>query len=143
MPGFVRTKADEKKWSRAKDAAAKETERGSEGFWKLSNYIFHKTEGNHEVAEFWKGELLQKGPPTGGGFAFGVGKESAKSEMKKFGGMGQLSLGESTNVKIPKQKHMPGPDAKPSVFFKQEACVEPKHPTLRKLRDFLLNKKRE
>jgi hypothetical protein len=70
MPGFVKTKSDEKKWSKAKDAAAKQTERGSEGFWKLSNYIFHKSEGNHQVAEFFKSELM------------------------KFGGMGQLSLAE-------------------------------------------------
>jgi hypothetical protein len=120
MPGFVRTKADEAKWKRAKDAAAKQTERGSEGFWKLSNYIFHKTEGNHEVADFWKGELL------------------------KFGGMGQLSLGEGAqkpSVKIPRQKSMPGPDAKPSVFFKtEELCAPVKHPTLQKLSDFMMKK---
>ena len=92
MPGFVRTKADEAKWKRAKDAAAKQTDRGSEGFWKLSNYIFHKSEGNHKVADFFK------------------------SELQKFGGMGQLSLSES--------------------------ATEPKHPSVQKLRDFLVNKKR-
>lgn len=93
MPGFVKTKADEAKWKRAKEAAAKQTERGSEGFWKLSNYIFHKSEGNHEVADFFKSELM------------------------KFGGMGQLSLSEET--------------------------LAPKHPSVQKLRDFLVNKKRE
>jgi hypothetical protein len=119
MPGFVRTKADEAKWKTAKDAAAKETERGSEGFWKLSNYIFHKNEGNHEVAEFFKAELM------------------------KFGGMGQLSLGEGAqkpSVKSPRAKGMPGPGAKPSVFFKSED-VNPKHPSLQKLRDFIVNRK--
>lgn len=119
MPGFVRTKADEAKWKTAKDAAAKETDRGSEGFWKLSNYIFHKNEGNQQVADFWK------------------------SEMLKFGGMGQLSLGEGAkapSVKIPRQKHMPGPGAKPSVFFKSED-VNPKHPSLQKLKAFLVNKR--
>lgn len=35
MPGFVKTKADEKKWSKAKDAAG-------EGKWALANYIYHK-----------------------------------------------------------------------------------------------------
>jgi hypothetical protein len=70
MPGFVKTKSDEAKWKRAKDAAAKSTDRGSEGFWKLSNYIFHKSEGNHVVANFFKSELM------------------------KFGGMGQLSMAE-------------------------------------------------
>lgn len=40
------------------------------------------------------------------------------------------------NVKLPKQKSMPGPDAKPSVFFKSEQ-VGPKHPTLQKFKAFL------
>jgi hypothetical protein len=124
MPGFIRTKEDETHWKHAKDAAAKETDRGSEGFWKLANYIFHKSQGSQEVANFFKNELL------------------------KFGGMGQLSLGENPmktgqfkSVRISKQKKMPGPDAKPSVFFKSED-VQPKHPSLQKLRDFLVNKKR-
>lgn len=107
MPAFVRTKADEAKWKTAKDAAAKETERGSEGFWKLSNYIFHKSEGNHEVAEFFKSELMKV---------------------------------QALSVKIPRAKHMPGPGAKPSVFFKSED-VSPKHPSLQKLRDFIVNRK--
>jgi len=152
MPAFVTKegKKGEEKWKRAKEAAAKETARGSEGFWKLSNYIFHKmgkTEESQRVAEFWKNELL-KGMPTGGGFAFGIGKESAKSEMNKFGNMGQLSLAETkapmrtgthtSSVKTPRQKHMPGPDAKPSVFFKtEEFCLPIKHPTLRKLDTFM------
>jgi hypothetical protein len=89
MPGFVKTKSDEAKWKRAKDAAAKQTDRGSEGFWKLSNYIFHKSEGNQQVADFFKSELM------------------------KFGGMGQLSLCEGEH---------------------------PKHPTLQKLYDFTMKK---
>lgn len=39
MPGFVKTAADEKKWSRSKKAAGK---KGSETNWALSNYIFHR-----------------------------------------------------------------------------------------------------
>jgi hypothetical protein len=89
MPGFVKTKADEAKWKEAKNAAAKQTERGSEGFWKLSNYIFHKSEGNHAVADFFKSELM------------------------KFGGMGQLSLSED----------------------------QPKLTSVQKLKDFLANRK--
>jgi hypothetical protein len=125
MPGFVKTKSDEKKWSKAKDAAAKQTDRGSEGFWKLSNYIFHKSEGNHEVAEFFKSELM------------------------KFGGMGQLSLKEkspmhmgthATSVKIPKQKHLPNENSKPSVFFKGEN-ERSKQPSLQKLSDFIAQHK--
>jgi len=39
MPGFVRTKKDETKWSRAKGAAG---EKGGETKWALANYIFHR-----------------------------------------------------------------------------------------------------
>lgn len=115
MPGFVKTKADEAKWKTAKDAAAKSTDRGSESFWKLSNYIFHKSEGNQVIADFFKAELM------------------------KFGGMGGLSLAEKTkapSVKIPRQKRMPGPGAKPSVFFKHEG-EHPRQPSLQKLSDFM------
>ena len=35
MPGFVKTQADEKKWSKAKEAAG-------ENKWALANYIYHK-----------------------------------------------------------------------------------------------------
>jgi hypothetical protein len=51
MPGFVRTPKDEKKWSRAKEAAGESTPKDSESYWKLSNYIFHrmhKSEGGDE-----------------------------------------------------------------------------------------------
>jgi hypothetical protein len=48
MPGFVKTPKDEKKWSKAKQAAGKETREGSEGYWKLSNYIFHKMNKSEE-----------------------------------------------------------------------------------------------
>lgn len=42
MPGFIHTKSDEKKWSKAKSAASKSTSPGSEGYWRLSNHIWHK-----------------------------------------------------------------------------------------------------
>jgi hypothetical protein len=121
MPAFVRTKSDEHRWSRAKEAAGKETNKDSEGYWKLSNYIYHKmgkTEKDQRMANFYKAELL------------------------KFGGMMQaeknpLAAGShKTSVKTPKQKRMPGPGAKPSVFFKAEE-VHPKHPSVQKLYDFV------
>jgi hypothetical protein len=46
----------------------------------------------------------------------------------------------NTSVKIPRQKHMPGPGAKPSVFFKNEEGG-PKHPSVQKLSDFLASVK--
>ena len=64
MPGFVKTPHDEAKWSKAKEAAGKETEKGSEGYWKLSNYIFHKmgkTEDSRKTAAFFKNELIKQG----------------------------------------------------------------------------------
>lgn len=42
MPGFVKTPKDEARWAKAKEAARKQTSEGSESFWKLSNYIYHK-----------------------------------------------------------------------------------------------------
>jgi hypothetical protein len=48
MPGFIKTKSDEKKWSKAKKAASSSTKKGSEGFWKLSNYIWHKMNKSEE-----------------------------------------------------------------------------------------------
>jgi hypothetical protein len=123
MPAFVRTKSDEARWSRAKEAAGKETDHGSEGFWKLSNYIYHKmgkTENDQKMANFYKTELL------------------------KFGGMMQLGLSEkgpkaganSTSVKIPKAPRQGKLNDKPSVFFKAESC-HPKHPSTQKLYDFM------
>lgn len=42
MPGFVKTPRDEARWEKAKEAAGKQTDKGSESYWKLSNYIYHK-----------------------------------------------------------------------------------------------------
>lgn len=41
------------------------------------------------------------------------------------------------SVKSPKAKKMPSPFSKPSVFFKSEDFKKVKHPSVRKLRDFL------
>lgn len=48
MPGFVKTPKDEKKWSAAKKAAGKSTTVGSDSYYRLANYIYHKSEGNPE-----------------------------------------------------------------------------------------------
>ena len=106
MPGFVKTPKDEARWSKAKEAAGKQTAEGSEGYWKLSNYIFHKmgkSEENVKMAEVFKKSLL--------------------------------SIPSAT--KMPKAKSMPGPGAKPSVFFKGEQLDAPKHSSIEKLRVFL------
>lgn len=119
MPGFVRTKADETRWSNAKEAAKKQTSEGSDSFYALSNYIYHKmgkSEEDQKMANFYKTELYKSLNP-----------------MKT--GSGQLS------VKIPKSKSMPGAFDKPSKFFKSESKSEelcaPKHPTLQKLYSFM------
>jgi hypothetical protein len=96
MPGFVKNKKDEAKWSKAKEAAGKSTSKDSKSYWKLSNYIFHK---------MGKTEALPPKPP-----APPKPTTSIKSPMK----MG------STAVKTPKTKKLPGALDKPSLFFKSE-----------------------
>lgn len=60
MPGFVKTPRDEARWSKAKEAAGKQTDKGSDSYWKLSNYIYHKmgkTEADQKMAELYKNEI--------------------------------------------------------------------------------------
>jgi hypothetical protein len=116
MPAFVKTPKDEARWAKAKEAAGKETKKDSEGYWKLSNYIYHKmgkTEEDQKLADFYKTEL-----------------------MKSIGQVGKQAV----SVKIPKQKRMPGTFAKQSVFFKTEE-IAIKHPSVQKLKDFLTTRK--
>lgn len=47
----------------------------------------------------------------------------------------------STAVKTPKAAKPADPFGKPSLMIKNEDSVEPKHVSVRKLRDFLKNKK--
>lgn len=64
MPGFVKTPKDEAKWSKAKEAAGKSTDKDSESYWKLSNYIFHKmgkNEDSQKLAETLKKDLQEQG----------------------------------------------------------------------------------
>jgi len=61
MPGFVKTPKDEARWAKAKEAAGKSTSHGSESFWKLSNYIYHKmgkTEKDQQLAEMYKTAIM-------------------------------------------------------------------------------------
>lgn len=116
MPNFVKTPKDEKKWAAAKEAARKQTSEGSDSFYALSNYIFHKMNKNENMAGFYKTELYKTFNP-----------------MKS----GKIS------VKTPKSKHLPGAFDKPSVFFKSEEICAPKHPSLQKLNVFLKSRKSE
>lgn len=69
----------------------------------------------------------------------------SKSEMKKFGGMMQLSVSKGAKAqapapRMPKAKKMPGAFDKPSKFFKSEEFNSVKHPSVRKLLDFIQKK---
>jgi hypothetical protein len=144
MPGFVRTPADEKKWSEAKQAAGKSTKEGSKSYWKLSNYIFHrmgKSGYDLMMADIFKSELISS--------CEGHLVKSADDLLKAgFGGMLQLSQPKSTMktgtqqlaVKMPKPKQMPDPFGKKSAFFKHE---DVKHPSVRKLSAFMLKKHKD
>jgi hypothetical protein len=64
MPGFVKTPKDERRWAKAKEHARKQTAEGSESFWKLSNYIFHrmgKSKEDKEIVRMYKKELENQG----------------------------------------------------------------------------------
>jgi hypothetical protein len=63
MPGFVKTKNDEKKWDKAKEASGKETDKGSKGYWKLANFVFHKMKKSQglEKAEEFMNSLFKSG----------------------------------------------------------------------------------
>lgn len=122
MPGFVKTPKDEARWSKAKEAAGKSTQKDSESYWKLSNYIYHKmgkTEEDAKMADFYKSELTKQ-------------KTSIPSAT---------SVG-STSVKMPKTKKLGDGFGKPSLFFKSEDFKNVKHPSVRKLYDFLSKKHR-
>lgn len=129
MPGFVKTPKDEARWKKAKEAAGKSTKVDSEGYWKLANYIFHKTgdtEEDMQKAEEFKKSLLK------------VSSSIPSTSIPNPSKVG------STAVKMPKASKQPDPYGKPSLFFKGESLnfEDLKHPTLCKLRDFLQKKHR-
>jgi hypothetical protein len=111
MPAFVKTKEDEKKWSEAKGASNKETDKGSKGYWKLANFIFHKMKKHQELD---KAEELLKS----------LSATSVPNPMK---------AGEQTTISKTPKVH---------TMFKSEDFKDVKHPSTRKLRDFMASKKR-
>lgn len=131
MPGFVKTPKDEARWAKAKEAASKETDKGSEGYWKLSNYIFHKmgkTEEDQKIAEVLKKSLSK---PSMGGL-----KQTALTPVPGVVSPMQASVG--TAVKTPKAKKMGQATDKPSVFFgKSEEFKNIKKSSIENLRTFL------
>jgi hypothetical protein len=136
MPGFIHTKRDEARWGKAKKAAGKTAKEGSESYWKLSNYIYHKmgkTEEDQVKAEFYKNELMEKSLAIP---SISAGLKPMSTKVPNPSKVG------STAVKSPKSKKMPDPFGKPSLFFKSEAeeFEHVKHPTLMKLKDFLNRK---
>lgn len=153
MPGFVKTPKDEARWAKAKEAAGKETEKGSEGYWKLSNYIFHKmgkTEEDKKNAQLAKEELFKfgMGGGFGGGFSMNVGIKNPGASGKTTesigggvigkGGSNPMKAGTGGNAaKTPKAKKPADPFGKPSLFFKNEDSRDKKQSSISKLKTFL------
>ena len=48
MPGFVKTKADEKLWSEAKADAGESYDVGSDAYWATANKVFHNKKKKHQ-----------------------------------------------------------------------------------------------
>lgn len=120
MPAFIKTPADERKWNAIKHSVAKQRGKSTEDFtdrdWATVNAAWHKSEGNNSKVE-----------------------EIAKSLKIPSTSIPNPAKVGSTSVKMPKSKRMPDPFGKPSLFFKGEN-IEPKHPSVQKLRDFLEKK---
>ncbi len=153
MPNFVKTPADEARWAKAKSAAAKETKEGSDSFWALSNYIFHKmgkTEEDSKNAELAKVELKKfgMGGGIGGGISMNIGNMNPGAAGKTTetigggvigkGGSNPMKAGTGGNAaKTPKAKKPADPFGKPSLFFKNEESKDKKRLTNSKLKTFL------
>lgn len=121
MPGFIKTPKDEARWSKAKKAASKSTSEGSDGYWALSNYIYHrmgKSEDDIQKAEAYK--ILLK--------SLFISPSSALTKTK-------ISIPNAT--KMPKPKAMGKITDKPSKFFKSEEFPNIKRTSIEKLRSFL------
>lgn len=111
MPGFVQTKRDEERWSRAKRAVSRSKNKDEKSFtnrdWGLVNYLYHKmgktSEDESQSIEIK--EKLIKSP------SMEVPGDAVPNPMK---------AGEQATVKRPKPKKMPDSTDKPSVFFKSE-----------------------
>jgi len=64
MPGFVKTPADEKKWSKAKSLADKKLKKGSRSFYAYANAIFHRMKGE-SIIEAKKSNYPESLPQVG------------------------------------------------------------------------------
>jgi len=154
MPNFVKTPKDEARWAKAKQAAAKETEEGSEGYWKLSNFLYHKmgkTEEDNKNAELAKIEMKKFGMMSGG-FGMGMMGDQAGGKVTETIGGGVIGKGGSNPMKagtggnaakMPKAKKPADPFGKKSLFFKNEASKGLKQSSIGKLKDFLAKRSRK
>ena len=141
MPGFVKTPADEHRWAAAKEAAKKQTAEGSEGFWKLSNYIFHKMgKSDFNPQEF--GEILKSA--MGGLKQTQVAPVPGVISPTNNNTASPMKVGSQAVVKTAKPKKLGGAMDKPSVFFgKNEDFKNIKKPSIENLRVFLENQRKK
>lgn len=121
MPGFVKTKHDEKKWSEAKQASGKQTDKDSKSYWKLANFIFHKmkkSQGLEKAEEFInnlnKSEDLQKSIIHEGLHEFGGQKHHVQIVKRSKGRYtAHVSPGEHP-IQAPGSKHTIHMDHRPA-----------------------------
>lgn len=114
MPAFIKTPAEEARWSKAKQAAAKSKGKAVEALhdddYKLVNYIYHKmgkTEEDQKMAKAFETKLLA--PKT----------TSSETKMPN-----PMKSGTPTSVKTPKAKRPPDPFGKKSLLLKSEHVEE-------------------
>lgn len=111
MPGFIKTPADEKKWNAIKHSVAKQRSKSVEEFTDRDWATVN--------AAWHKSEY-----------------EAIKKSLTSIPGTGVPNA-----MKLPKTKHMPGPGAKASLFFKAENFANIKRPSVEHLRSFLENQR--
>jgi hypothetical protein len=113
MPGFVKTPHDEKKWSEAKQASGKETDKDSKGYWKLANFIFHKMKKSQgiEKAEEFMNSLVKSDP-----LSSIAGDRAKRAETYKQRGdtqnlkIAQSGMKDSHKERVQSIKEMPKPN---------------------------------
>jgi hypothetical protein len=145
MPAFIHTKSDESRWEKAKKAASKSTTHGTDSFWALSNYIYHrmgKSQESQQIAADMKKSFVKESRMDIKKSLFGLPNSELSVSQKLPKAPGSPSINMTSAMKMPKAKKMPDAMDKPSKFFKNETAGEPKHPSICKLKDFL-NKKRK
>ena len=141
MPAFIKTPADEKKWNAIKHSIAKQHGKKIEDFsdrdWATVNAAWHKSEGNLAKFEEIVKSLPMPTPPS-------MPKSQTMAPKAPTTSISNPAKVGVPTVKTPKAKKMPDPFGKKSLFFKSEPeeFDHVKHPTLCKLRDFMLKKHR-